>query len=104
MKITRYTVTIGLNDKDTKTQIIPTIQAKEIVNQKLLETGNDATIYDVNGVYTHENGERVTEHSIQVEILFSKKRQILDFASRIKAALNQETVVIKKDKINSVLY
>lgn len=103
-KITRYTVSIGLNDKDSKKQEVTTEEAKNIINNSLKASGCDATLTEVNGVYTHQNGERVTERSYNAEILFCSKKQVFSFADMVKKALNQETVIIKKDKIKSVLY
>lgn len=100
-KITLY---IGLNDKDTKTQLIGTLDAYRVVSSIL---GVDSTIKECRGVYTHDDGTIVTENTLEVVLL--------DFANTlssewlkakveaIKQALNQESVAKQEEDIQSEL-
>ena len=64
--MTRYTISIGLFDKDTKRQKFSENIAKNIVSDLLVEYIGYGTIFTGNGVYTHDNGARISEPSIIV--------------------------------------
>lgn len=100
-KITLY---IGLNDKDTKTQKISTLDAYRFVNNIL---ATDSTITECKGVYTHEDGTITTENTLEVVLLdFDNtldKGWVLDKASAIKKALNQEAIAYQEQDIKSEL-
>lgn len=100
-KITLY---IGLNDKDTKTQKISTLDAYRFVNNIL---ATDSTITECKGVYTHEDGTITTENTLEVVLLdFDNtldKGWVLDKANAIKKALNQESIAYQEQDIKSEL-
>lgn len=100
----KHTFYIGLNDKDTKTQLITTLNAYHIVTNIL---GVDSTISDCKGVYTHEDGTVTTENTLEVVLLdFDSKMTrewVTDKANAIKVALNQESVAYQVEDIASEL-
>lgn len=100
-KITLY---IGLNDKDTKSQLIGTLDAYRIVNN-ILET--DSTITECKGVYTHKDKSITVENTLEVVLLdFDNrldKRWVLDKTDKIKVALNQESIAYQEQEIVSEL-
>ena len=99
MKLLRHTLIVGLNDKDTKKQIINSKRAiKAIAN-----ICGDCTISKAVGQYTHDDGTVVVENSLKVELLFKADNQVVSYAKQIKKELNQESVVLVKDYINSEL-
>lgn len=97
-KITLY---IGLNDKDTKTQIIPTAEAVSIVTGIIYERTSGATIYRARGIYTHDNGEKVTEETLRVELFGEEPENVKAAAQQIKTALNQESIAYQEETVNS---
>lgn len=98
-KLLRHTLLIGLNDKDTKKQVITNPMAKQII----MGICGDCTISDAEGRYTHEDGTEVTEKSIRVELLFKADNQVVSYARKLKEKLNQESIVMTKDYIESIL-
>ena len=71
----KHTFYIGLNDKDTKSQLINTLDAYRITTNIL---GVDSTIKECKGVYTHEDGTITTENTLEVVLLdFDNKMTIL---------------------------
>ena len=100
-KITLY---IGLNDKDTKSQLIGTLDAYRIVNN-ILET--DSTITECKGVYTHKDKTITVENTLEVVLLdFDNsldKEWVLDKTGKIKVALNQESIAYQEQEIVSEL-
>ena len=98
-KLLRHTLIVGLNDKDTKKQVCNRQRAKNII----MDIVGDCTISDATGHYTHEDGSTVNEKSIKVELLFKADNQVIDYAKRIKQELNQESIALVKDYIESTL-
>ncbi len=96
-KVTLY---VGLNDRDTKTQIIPTIEALKLASSACVKYTGGATIYQAVGVYTHENGEIVTENTLRIEII-EPGSGLADLVDYLKKALNQETIIIQHEMIDS---
>ena len=95
-----YTMTIGLNDKDSKRQEVTTCDAKNMISETLLHKFDifAFTMIDCAGVYTHDDGAIVSENSIRVEI--ASDDCIDDTIGLIikekKKVLNQECIMLKK--------
>lgn len=96
-KLEKHTLLIGFNDKDTKKQIIKSSRAKSLIAQVC----GDCTISDCMGVYTHDNGVRVKEKSVKVEMLFKNDSDVDEYAKALKKILNQAEIYIVKDFIMS---
>lgn len=101
--MTKYSITIGLLDKDSKVQEVSTVSAYKMVNNFLTIHIGFGTVLDANGVYTHEDGTVVTEPSIRVEItdVFNsiEEASIMAFIKDVKYSLNQESVLFEKYEI-----
>ena len=76
----KFTLLVGLKDKDTKKQIISRSKASSII-EKIV---GDCTISEATGYYTHDNGEKVKENSLRVEILFKSTEEVLVYCNSIK--------------------
>ena len=96
--MTRYTLTIGLFDKDTKRQKISTDIAIRIVSDLVVNVIGYGTIHTGNGIYTHNNGSIVIEPSIVffVDGENDLKNKVKTLAWQIKKALNQESVMLEE--------
>ena len=100
--MTKYTLYIGLNDKDTKTQRIDTVEASKIVQNVLTDTTGGGTIYSATGVYRHDNGAIVIENTLRVELVAVAMEAVRGAIDIIKAALNQESIILQTENIQSV--
>ena len=100
--MTRYTLTIGLFDKDTKRQKISSDMALRIVSDLVVQTVGYGTIYNGNGIYTHINGSIVVEPSLVYFVDGEKEEEskINTLAWSIKKALNQENIMLEKQEVN----
>ncbi len=87
-----FTIIAGLNDKETKTQLISTTQAEKRIAGIILSYTGGATLTRCKGIYTHENGATVFENSIKAEISEITVETAQRIASEKKTALNQESV------------
>lgn len=97
--IIKYNIYIGLNDKDSKKQEVSTRRAKEEVI-KILNANNitGLTMYEVMGVFKHENGFITYEKSLKVELLEVKKEDVLKSIEELKKALNQESILFEEEE------
>ena len=104
----KYTLLIGLNDKDTKTQLVNTLEAYKMIMNVIKNYTDGATIYEAFGYYKHENGAMVEEKSLHVEILYfddsEAKEKTKQIVKTIKTILNQETVAVTYSKVESDLW
>lgn len=95
----KYNIYVGLNDKDSKKQEVATRQAKKEVIKILNNNNiNGLTLYKVTGVFKHENGQVVFEKSLKVELLEVKEKEVLKSINELKKALNQECILLEKEK------
>ena len=102
----KLTISIGLFDKDSKTQLISNEQAMETVNSCFLSRLDAFTVYFAKGVYTHENGSQIQENTIRVEVVAfndSDYNNTIQSIKEVKQALNQESVLLEKQVIDSYL-
>ena len=100
----KYILYVGLNDKDTKTQKIDTLSAYNLTNNILLNYVEGATVTQSKGIYKHNNGNVVIENTLIIELLFTDKTTVETIAKEIKMALNQESIAIQKQTIESYLF
>lgn len=98
-KITLY---IGLNDKDRKVQIIDNLEAVKIVINILNHNNiSGATVFNATGLYTHDDGKVVIENTLRVELFEGDRVDVIRAIEAIKIALNQESVVLNTETVNT---
>jgi uncharacterized membrane-anchored protein YitT (DUF2179 family) len=102
--IEKYTLYVGLNDKDTKVQEIATLEAYKIINKLLLNYTDGATIFEAVGIYKHEDGSFVTENTLRIELMFIEKSAVKEIVENIKKILNQESVAVQREVVESELW
>ena len=99
----KFILYLGLNDKDTKKQEINTIEAYKIVNNVVNNYCDGATIYECQGIYKHDNGEIVFEKTLKIELMFIDRVTVVSIVKDLKKALNQESIVLQKEIVESEL-
>ena len=104
MNTQKYTLTIGLNDKDTKQQKYDIITCYKLVEDILKKYLDGYTIYEAKGGYKHDDGTFISENSLVVMLLFTNDIQVKIIVDTIKQVLNQESVAVVKETIKSELW
>lgn len=99
----KFTLYLGLNDKDTKRQEISTLEAYKIANNIICQYVDGATIYEAQGIYKHDDGTIVFEKTLRIELLFVERDIVEKIANMLKVALNQESVAMQYENIESEL-
>ena len=97
----KYTLYVGLNDKDTHNQEITTLDAYKVVSNILTACGG-ATITEGRGIYTHDDGTIVQETTLVCMIFAAPEESIREAALQIKQALNQESVAFEVSDVASM--
>jgi hypothetical protein len=99
----KYTLYVGLNDKDTKTQKVDTLEAYKIVSNLLVATVGGGTIYQAQGIYKHNNGNIVIENTLRIEIIEASENDVNYIIKTLKTILNQESIILQTENIESKL-
>ena len=104
-KISKFTLYVGLNDKDSRKQEITTQKAKNIISKTLADNGIEvATFLGAEGIYTYITDNKTEkENSFKIEILFANQKQIKNAVDTIKQKLNQESIAVVREKVASSL-
>jgi len=98
----KFTLYLGLNDSLTKSQIIPTEDAVNIVTALLIdEYGLDgATLQLATGIYKHDDGTIIKENSIIIILLDVEREVIENIVKDLKIIFNQETILLETSIID----
>ena len=102
--IKKYTLYLGLNDKDSKQQEISTIEAYKVVSNLISKDFDGGTIFEAKGIYKHDDGTIVTETTLRIELLFAEQEQVRTFCGTLKKIFNQESIAVQQEVVNSELY
>lgn len=95
----KHTLFIGLNDKDSLKQEIQTDKACDIIHDVV----GDCSIQEgMTGFYTMDNGITVKEKSLQVAIFGQSKKKVVLYCKQLKQLLNQESIILQTEQVNSV--
>ena len=89
-----YIMTVGLNDKNTKTQLVTTEEAEAMIAEYIAANFLGGTLYPCKGVYKHENGVTVKENSFTILLANITREDATKAADFFKLALNQESIGI----------
>lgn len=100
----KWTLYLGLNDKDTKVQKIATVEAYKVAMNILSQFVEGATIFEANGMYTHENGTITIEKTLRIELLFTDEETVKKIVAILKTVFNQESIAVQKEVVNSNLW
>lgn len=101
---TKYTMYVGLNDKDTYAQIIPTDEAKSIIDEICIKYVSGYTIQDANGAWADETGQFTHENTIVCYFSDTDLETIYKIADEIIEELNQNSVLIEKNQVITDFY
>ena len=102
--IKKFTLYLGLNDKDSKQQEVSTLEAYKIVSNLISADFDGGTIFEAKGIYKHEDGTIVTETTLRIELLFAEQQQVRALCSTLKKMFNQESIAVQEEVINSQLW
>lgn len=100
----KFTLYVGLNDKDSKLQKIDTVTAYKMVEEVITKKTDGYTISEAKGYYRHEDGTITIENTLRIEMLFVNKMLVKEFVETLKAMLNQEAIAVEETTVTSELW
>ena len=106
-KTAKVTYYVGLNDKDSKLQEISTLEAFKVVQNVVCSLFGGGTIFEADGVYTHIGGVIICEKTLRIEVfnfgIENFDAKVLEFCDVVKKALNQESISVQREFVQSEL-
>ena len=100
----RYTLYIGLNDKDTYAQEISTEEARKIVDEICCEHVGGFTVFRAEGGWTDESSVMTRENTLVYMFSGAEEAQITAIMDEVLTALNQSVILVHKDTVQSSYY
>lgn len=94
----KYVLYIGTNDKDTYTQLIPTEEARDIVNAICTKYVDGYTISDAKGGWVDETDTLTQEHTLVYAFYEVTEEQLLYIMDEILTELNQNSILVEKQE------
>ena len=103
-KETKYYLYIGTSDKDTGEQKYPMEQCRKIVTDICEKYTTGCTLLEATGYWKDESGEAGTEHTIECVLEDISKDKVHQIAKDCIKELNQSTILIETDQVESEFY
>lgn len=100
----KYVLYIGLNDKDTYTQLIPTDEAIDIVNEICIRHIGGYTVFSTKGGWVDETGTPSRETTLVYSLSGAKEADVIAVMDEVLVALNQNSILIERQNISSTFY
>ena len=100
----RYTLYIGLNDKDTGTQEISTEKAREIVDAICCKYVEGFTVFQAQGGWTDDSGQITKENTLVYMFSYADPTQITAIMDEVIPVLNQSVILVHTDTVQSAYY
>lgn len=96
-----YQIIIGCNDLHTKSEYVSDEELSKTIVDFFSRNETDFSLSRITGGYLYERNDFVFENSVCITIIGSDDRKIVDLAKAFKMYMNQETVLIIKNKLQN---
>lgn len=100
----KYVLYIGLNDKETYSQIIPTEEAKNTVNNIVVKYVGGYTVYEAKGGWTDETGTLTEENTLVYHLSGVNEQDVISVMDEVLAALNQNSILVERHDLSYTYY
>lgn len=95
----RYTISVGLNDKDENIQKHRTERIVKLVTNCCKAYSLSFSCYEQDGGYRCENGSYILEKSIAIVLIDPSEQLVEELSKDLCAFLNQESVLVTVENI-----
>jgi hypothetical protein len=102
--VVKYTMYIGLNDKDTYTQLISYEEAERKVSKIALKYVDGFTRFAAKGAYKDEKGVVTYENSLVFQFSSATGAQMKAIMKEVLEELNQNSILLEKEKVDCEFY
>lgn len=100
----KYTLYVGLNDKNTYTQIIDSQEAEKKASAICMKYVDGYTLTHGEGVYKDEKGGITKENSLIYTFFNVTDAQMKRIMNEMLKELNQNAILVEKQKVNDDFY
>lgn len=100
----KYVLYIGLNDKETYSQIIPTEEAKNTVNHIVVKYVGGYTVYEAKGGWTDETGTLTEENTLVYHLSGVSERDVISIMDEVLVVLNQNSILVERHDLSYIYY
>lgn len=100
----KYVLYIGLNDKDTYSQIISAEEAKKIVNGICTKYVDGYTVTEANGGWVDETGTLTEEMSLVYTLSNVEESDVVSIMDEVITALNQNSILVERQDLSYTYY
>jgi hypothetical protein len=100
----KYVLYIGLNDKDTYDQLIPTGEAKAIVNDICVKYMDGYTVSESNGGWVDETGTLTEETTLVYTLSGADESDVIQMMDDVLEALNQNSILVERQDLRCTYY
>lgn len=101
---TQYRIYIGLNDRDTGTQLVSVEDAKDTLDRICDGRVDGYTIQVFEGVWTDDNGDRIRETSLICVFDGTDVDTIHRICDDLRTSLNQASILIESSEVRTECY
>lgn len=100
----QYIMYIGTNDKDNYEQLIPTDEAREIINAICEKHVEGWTSSDAKGGWIDEKGVLTQEATLIYTFNNVEEAQVIAIMDEILTTLNQNSILLERRDVTSMFY
>lgn len=100
----KYTLYIGLNDKDEYNQLISTEEAKEIVDAICLQYVDGYTVMEAKGAWADEKDILTQENTLVYYFREADEASLREIMNEVIEVLNQNTILLEKQTVGYTYY
>ncbi|MBR3105053.1 MAG: DUF3574 domain-containing protein [Lachnospiraceae bacterium] len=100
----KYTLYLGLNDKDTYEQIIPTDTALELANRICAKHAGGYTQFSARGGWTNDDGTMGHENTIVYQLYDISETDLKALLNALIVTFNQSSVLVEKSEAVYIYY
>ena len=101
---TKYTLYIGINDKDTYKEEIPFDECVSKVTDICVEYTGGCTIFEATGYWKDDNNAITKERTIGCILEDIEKEIVFKICDEVIIALNQNSILIETNSVYSTFY
>lgn len=103
-QVSRVTLYIGTNDKDTYTQLISLDDAKETVNNICAKYVEGYTVMQANGGWVDETGMLTEEETLVYSFTDVEEDALVSIMDEVLHELNQNSILVETSDTQSFYY
>lgn len=101
---TRYTVYVGINDKDTRLPVMPLAEAKVLLNAICLKHVGGFTVSEARGHWIDADNRPVYEDSLVYVFIGPDDRVMTPLLDEMLAAMRQSSILVEKTRPECLFY